>query len=72
MIKFFNKIIRNEKIIEKYASGSLHFIFPPFHYGKITLAQHSIYGSLVALRSPIFCSTAPACRQIGSAKHRIY
>jgi hypothetical protein len=42
MKKFFNKIIRNEKIIEKYASGSLHFIFPPLLYGKITLAQHSI------------------------------
>lgn len=27
MIKFFNKIIRNEKIIEKYASGSLHLFF---------------------------------------------
>jgi len=42
----------------------LHFIFPPLLYEKITLAQHSIYGSLVALRSPKFFP-------LRSAKHRI-
>ena len=60
------KIPNNDKIlqqnnkewknIEKYASGSLHFIFLPLHYRKITLAQQLLWGSLVALRSPIFCS----------------
>jgi hypothetical protein len=58
MIKFFKKIIRNEKIIEKYATGSLHLIFSSVSSPeKITLAQHSISGSLVPSLDPYLPKT---------------